>query len=297
MLENCLVYKFMGLIFAFLAMFSWGVGDFLIQRSARRFGSWIAIFLITVSAAFVLFPFIYKELPFLFTNVKSLIILFLASLLITFASITNFEALRIGKISIIEPVYAFEIPITTLLAAVMIKEYLTLTQWLLICGVILGIILVSTESVKGLRRVQLEKGVFLAICATICMGAVNFLFGVGSRETSPLLINWFTSLFLAIVSLGFLIKNKEWTKIGGYWRHKKKLIMGVCFFDNLAWIAYSYSALYIPIAIATGISESYIVLASLLGLVINKEKIKKHQFVGLFAVVFSVIILAFITDK
>jgi drug/metabolite transporter (DMT)-like permease len=48
-------------------------------------------------------------------------------------------------------------------------------------------------------------------------------------------------------------------------------------FTNIAWISYSLSTVYIPIGIATSISESYIAFASLLGIIINKEKLKKHQ--------------------
>ena len=71
--------------------------------------------------------------------------------------------------------------------------------------------------------------------------------------------------------------------------------MGVGLIDNGAWLAYSYSTLYIPITIATSISESYIALAALLGLVFNGEKLRRHQFIGLFLAIISAVILAAIT--
>lgn len=67
-------------------------------------------------------------------------------------------------------------------------------------------------------------------------------------------------------------------------------------FDNLAWIAYAYSGLYMPAAIATSISESYIVVSVILGLIYNKEKIKKHQYFGLIVTVVCAIILALISE-
>ena len=69
------------------------------------------------------------------------------------------------------------------------------------------------------------------------------------------------------------------------------------FFDDLAWIMFSYATLYIPIAIATSISEVYIALAVFLGFYINKEKLKYHQIVGLLIAVVSIIILSIVTDK
>ncbi|MEI6238740.1 MAG: hypothetical protein WCP15_04400 [bacterium] len=62
----------------------------------------------------------------------------------------------------------------------------------------------------------------------------------------------------------------------------------------MAWIAYSTSTLFIPIGLATGITESYIALAAVLGLIFNKEKLVQHQYLGLFICITSVIILSFL---
>ncbi len=67
--------------------------------------------------------------------------------------------------------------------------------------------------------------------------------------------------------------------------------------DNLAWIMYAYSMVLIPIAIATGITESYIALTAMLGIVINKEKLRPHQWVGLALCIVSAIALAVATDR
>ena len=41
------------------------------------------------------------------------------------------------------------------------------------------------------------------------MGTANFLFGIGSRATSPSVINWFVDIFLTVVCLGYLLfKNR-----------------------------------------------------------------------------------------
>lgn len=67
------------------------------------------------------------------------------------------------------------------------------------------------------------------------------------------------------------------------------------FFDNLAWVAFSAAMLYIPMGVATGISEGYIAFAGGLGLLLNNEKLRPHQWVGFVVAIVSVIILAFIT--
>src|ERR1700722_16118091 len=99
----------MGLVYVGLAIVGWGVGDFLIQRSARKLGDWEALFFITLFATIVLFPFVYPALSAL--SGYEWLVLSCTSVVILVAALFNFEALRIGKISIVEPIYAMEVPI------------------------------------------------------------------------------------------------------------------------------------------------------------------------------------------
>jgi drug/metabolite transporter (DMT)-like permease len=148
-----------------------------------------------------------------------------------------------------------------------------------------------------LKKIHTERGIWLTLVSTIGMGTTAFLFGVGSREISPLMINWFTSLFLSLVSLGFLAYKSKFKEIAGDFKQNKKLILSISILENTAWITYAYSMVYIPIAISTGISQSYIVMSALLGLFINKEKLQKHQWAGLVICILAAGSLAFLTEK
>ncbi len=286
----------MGIVFALLALLSWGIGDFLIQKSTRKFGDWIALFYISVFASVVLLPFVYKDLGNIFSLGNGLAILLVLSVVLLFAALFDFEALRIGKLSVMEPIYALEVPVTAALGTFVIREHLSNHQVVLVVSLMIGIFLVATKTFNFLRHISIEKGVFYAIFATLAMGFVNFLFGVASRTTSPLVVNWFTSLFLTFVCLVYLLINSKTGLIVEDFKKGKKLVLSVSFFDNLAWVAYAYSILYIPIAISIALSESYIALAALLGLVFNKEKLKTHQFLGLVMTIVSAVVLAVITE-
>ncbi len=275
----------MGILFALGALISWGVGDFLIQRSSRKFGDGIALFFITAIGAIALLPLVWSDIPSMFTASRTGLILWGTSLIMLAAALLDFEALRIGKISVIEPIHSFEIVVTALLGTWLLHEQLTVQQTVFIAVLVFGIFLVSMQRLKMSRIFKLERGVLLAIAATAMMGAVNFMFGVGARETNPLTINWFISAFIAIVMAGYLTVFGEWHHIRRQWQTNKPLIFSVGFMDNMAWIFYAYSTLTIPIAITTAISESYIVLASLLGLWLNRERLHRHQFVGLIIAV------------
>ena len=284
----------MGILFALTAMFSWGLGDFLIQKSARKFGDWIALFYITAFSSIVLFPFIYKDL------INSLnghsILLFTAGFVILVAALLDFEALRVGKISIIEPIYALEIMVVVFLSTFIAREQLSFMQIFLVALSMLGIVLLTTKSFSHFKGIRLEKGIWYAIFGTICMGSANFLFGIGARETNPLIINWFTSIFIATIASVYLVYNSIFKEVAKDFKENKRLIFNVSFFDNLAWVTFSFATLYIPIAVATSISEGYIAFASFLGLIFNKEKLRYHQVLGFFISFISIILISIITE-
>ncbi len=287
----------MGIFFAFIALFAWGFGDFLIQKSARKLGEWASLFFIVLVGAVALLPFVYKDLRIVFSSYKDLLLLMLVSIILLFVAILDFKALRKGKISVIEPVFALEVPVTATMAALLLKEGLNFWQIFLVAVLVASIFSISMKSLTHLKKTYIERGVLIAILATVGMGIINFLFGFASREISPLMINWFTDAFITIAAFIYLAGKSQLRLLKEDWEQNKKLILGVGIIDKSAWVAFSFSTLYIPIAISTGISESYIALSTILGLTINKEKLKSHQTVGLVCCVGAVVILAFLMEK
>lgn len=287
----------MGIIFTLGAVICWGAGDFLIQRSVRRMGNLLVLFYITIFGAVLILPFVYRDILALAVDWRAIVLLLAISVVIFMAAILDFEALRVGKIAVVEPIYAFELLVTAVLASLVLNERLDGLEVGAIVLLMIGIFLVSLSSWQTLQKIHFEKGVFLALAATGLMGAVNFLFGLGARETSPLLVNWFMNFFIATALLVYFSFNGRWRGIVSEWQREKGLVVAVSLFDNFAWVFFAYSMLYMPIAIATGISESYIILAVALGMIVNKEKIKNHQWVGIALVAIMATALAILSEK
>jgi len=257
----------LGIILAFVAMLCWGFGDFLIQKSTRKFGDWETLFIITLFGAIVLLPFVYKDIPEVFSSHdKSFIILLFASVILLFAALLDFEALKKGKLAVVEPLWSLEIPVSILLAFFIIKEFPNLYQISLIVCLVTGLFLVSLRSYRLDRKVWLERGTILALLAAIVMGSANFFVGMGSRATDPLMMNWFLNIFIALASFFYLSYNKKLSKLFRDVKSNKSFLLGMSVLDNGAWIAFAFSMLLIPIAIAVALSESYIIIAVLLGM-------------------------------
>jgi drug/metabolite transporter (DMT)-like permease len=71
-------------------------------------------------------------------------------------------------------------------------------------------------------------------------------------------------------------------------------ILATAFFDNLAWFGYAYATSVSPISLTVMISESYIVLAALLGYIYGHEKLKSHQKIGALIALPSTVLLAYL---
>lgn len=288
-----------GVTFAIGTLISWGIGDFFIQRGTRDFGVWKTLLCITVISTVVLFPFIYKEIPAVFTNLDLLLLLSLTSIVILFTALFGFEALREGKIAIIEPIISMELPIAVILGIIFLHDFLIPIQFLLIVAIFLGVLLVVTLHPDHLRyhRRIVEKGVIYAGLGAIGLGLTNFLMGAASKATSPLFAVWFThGVIAAVCIIRLFIVPSGRNIVSGikkYWRD----VAVFAIFDNGAWILYGYAVRFIPVAITVAITEGYIVLAALLGILVNRERLKLHQFIGAAITAFGVITLAIITGS
>jgi len=283
-----------GIALAFVAMLCWGFGDFLVQKTTRRLGDWETLFVLTGFGAVILLPFVWQRIPELFAGRNGIILVF-SGLFILCASLMNFEAFKKGKISVLEPLFSLEIISSAALAYFVLNDHVTWLQAVLIVLLIVSLFLVSFRETKISKKALVEKGVLLFAAGSIVMGIADFLLGWGSRVTDPILANFTLDVTVAIICGIALISRGQ---LGRLFRDLAKypasiLVMAVS--ENVAWVAYAVAMSLIAIAVATGLSESSIIVAVLLGLFINKEKLQRHQKIGLVGAIAAAIVLAFVT--
>jgi len=280
------------LIFAFLAMICWGIGDFFIQKSARKIGNVEALLFVGLIGLIGLFPFVFDSINQLFEWQNLLLIGFLG--LLTFvAGLLDFEALKEGKLSVIEVVLEVELPTTILLGLIFFGERLTGTQWAIISLIFIGILMMAIKKahLKNLKAF-LEKGVLIALIATVGMGAINFLTTAASRQISPLMAVWGPAFVFSIFCLIVIWRREGFKKTFSNLKRYKWLILAMGIFDTGAWLSYAFATFRGEIAIITAITESYPALGLLLGLWINKEKVDRHQYLGAALAIIASILLA-----
>ncbi|MDD5726246.1 MAG: DMT family transporter [Patescibacteria group bacterium] len=281
-----------GLLFAFGALFGWAAGDFFIQRTVRVVGIVKSLFFIGFVGAFGLLPFVIDDIQTILPNYRNWPLLIILAAAVILAAFANFEGLKLGKLSIVLPLTGAELPVTILLSVFLGGERLPWFFYALMALAAFGIFLTMLTDFSHLKRLRLEKGVVYALLGAVGLGATNFLIGIGSRTTSPLFTIWFTHTAAMLVSLVILARESEARGlIRNIWHHPH-IIFWQSFLDNAAWIFYAFSSAIIPISIASTISESYIAVGVMLGLAINKEKLKKHQLIGIALAFLGVVILS-----
>jgi len=281
----------LSIFLAFGAMFGWGVGDFLIQRATRKIGAMETLFYITFASSFLFLPWVISHLSIL---TEKNIIFFITLGAISFVSGYLFmRALKIGKLAVIETITAIELPLTIALGCFFFKETLSRPQIIFILLLFIGVILISVDFKKINKRDFLEKGSIFALTTAIVVSLVNFLSAFGAKEIDPIMTLWASWVFCGLICGGFIYgqKNNEFLKKSlSNWR----LILAVMIVDTLAWLFYVLATVKNQLSITISISESFIVVALLLGIIFNKEKISRPQFLGAILAISSSIIIAFI---
>lgn len=287
----------LGIFFALGALLSWGFEDFFIQRTVRAIGTWKALFFICATGGVILLPFVYQRLPDILSAPGLVSMLLVATTAALAMGLFDFEAFRRGKLAIVEPIISFELPLTIGFVVFLRHEQLGPIQLLLTFVVFCGILLSITiqESHLHYHKRIFEKGVLLAFGAAIASALSNFLIGSSSQDIDPLVTIWFIHTLVALVSAGVLLARGDFAALLSDFRRQYAVIVPEVVFDNLGWVCFAVGASLIPIAITTTISESYVALAVLLGIFITKEKLQRHQFVGIVLAVCGVILLSLVT--
>lgn len=286
-----------GILFALGALIGWTLGDFSIQRATRAVGRVRALFYIGTFGFFGLLPFVWSEIIPNFTDFANYPLMAFACLLVFVTALANFQGLKVGKLSVVLPINGIELVIAVLLAVAAGQERYDAIIYGHMLIVAVGLVFTSVQSIQGLKKLKLENGVLFALVGAIGLGISNFTIGYTSREFSPLFTVWLTHSACALGSLAIILKRSRFGSIRSDFRSHFNIIVAQSFLDNFAWISFAYAVIYIPIGIATTISEGYLALGALLGVIINRERLRLHQYAGIALTLVGVIALSYLTGR
>ncbi|MHB8870940.1 MAG: DMT family transporter [Candidatus Doudnabacteria bacterium] len=264
---------------ALVAMLGWGFGDFLIQKATRKLGDVETLAWIGLLGSLGLLPFVWNDLALVLQR-SNFIILLILGVIVFIVALINFEALKRGKLSVVEVLFELELPLTVILGMIFLKEHVNFLQVLLMLLIFVGIILIAAKPGEIKKRHFFEKGAVLALVTAIGYGLINFLTAVGAKEISPILTIWFPWVVFTGICIFYLLYHGRLKTASRHIRTYTWLIVGMGILDTLAWIFFAIAVEKKELAVTIAITESYPAISLLLGITINHEKISKLQIVG-----------------
>lgn len=280
----------LGIAFALLALIGWGLGDFFAQRSTRIAGVHETLFAIRIFVVIALFPFAWRDAALLAP--AAILGIAALSVLAQAYAVTIFTAFKKGKIAVVESVVGLELPLTVALSVALGGEHLGGAGLALFALVTTGILL-AVSRFSGFRGSHyLERGSLLALAAAVLAAFFNFGLGTAAIQAGPLVALWLTHVFLLLMSIGlFAYRGKLGIFVRSFPRRLHAYAPATVF-DTMGSLGFVLAVPLISISLATTISESYLALAALLGVVVNGERLRAHQYVGSGIAIASVIAFA-----
>lgn len=292
----------LAILFSFLAMLFWGVGDFFVQKAVLKIGYLEALLWINVVASLGLLPLVVKDIPLMWKleNIIPVLLITIANIIF---SLLLLKAYSKGKLSVIDVILLGELPITIVFGIIFFRERLSFLQLIIIVIIIFGVFLISRspksfwQKIKDFfwgAKISWEKGLLFALLAVIFSGTYNFLTAFNAREISPIMAVWAPWTISSFVLFGAVAYKKKLKK---FWRQSlkhKKVILLAGIIDTSAWVFYSSAVALRDISIITAIVVGYAVIALFLDAKFNRQKISRWQYIGAVLVILGSLAITFL---
>src|SRR3989338_970493 len=268
-----------GILAAFAAMLLWGFSDFMIQKSTRKMGDFETLAFMSIVGSALLAPFALADISAALLPGNLLLLLLLSCVGFVGWSL-DYDALKRGKLSVVEVIIEIELPITVGLGIVFFGESLGLLQWALMGSAFIGIILIALRSLPAKRAIRLEKGAIIAFAVAAGSAGVSFLTASASRSISPFMALWFPWVVVGLLSLAVVCKRDGIRKFARNVSRFRRYAITATAFDVSAWVLFAFALVGNKLAVTAAIVESYVAVAVLLGIFVNKERIRHYQVIG-----------------
>jgi drug/metabolite transporter (DMT)-like permease len=202
-----------------------------------------------------------------------------------------YKALELGPIAIVSPIASANGAVVVLLAVVVLGESLTSLQ-LLGCVLVLGfIVLAALEPRTEAATDGTGSGIRLALLASIAFG--GYLFGLATFTDD---LGWLVPILIAramtVAILATVALTKPPTTLGVLGRIGVAGCLVAGALDATGYLVFNRGAEIGELAITSAAAASYPVIPILVGLIALRERVARHQLVGVAGVLFGMVVLS-----
>ena len=277
--------------FAVASMAGMGLGDFVAKTVVAKASAYRTV-LISQSVGTV--PFFLATLMFGWAVPDGSLVL-LAALSAAMSTITLYsfyQALKLGKASIVTPVASCLTLVAVVLSVTILGEAVSMLQILLISTVFLGILLVAVQSSDTRSRAS-NVSILLALLV-VFLGGGNTILLKWIAETGHYLMGFLLARFfmLGFLALLFPIFGKETSMVAPRASFARIVLLGLI--DVSAFFAWFMALREGFVSIVTPISNSSPAVTIILAHTILGERLLLHQKIGIIAILIGISALSLI---
>ncbi len=211
------------------------------------------------------------------------------------------HALRHGKIGIVVPICGISPIISTLTAILLYGETVSLSKWLVMPVIIIGIVLISIDlkDFKNSGLFDLKSGIAYAFLAAFFWGTTYAFFGIPASKIGVVpfaLTLELTVLFMSIVNITLIKKEtisvpKE--KIKRVWVN----IIGVSFGGTAGTLLITTGYKFATVSTVSSIVSATPMIALLYYKIVHKEKLTTQEYIAAVMIVTGVVVISFLEGK
>lgn len=275
-----------------ITLFCWGVGDWLTAKSSKKYSEFQANFAVQMPGALIMLAVMLlsgKNFPSVIQTMTILLI----GIIFSVAYIFFIKALSTGSVGIVVPLSNIYPLITLFLSLLILGAVFSVMQIVAMVAIVLGATLLAYE--KNHQKIPLKvlhRETFFALIAATLWGIGFFIVDRVINNVPWQMILGIESIFMGLFATGLLVyeNGKNNKKMLHAFGNRSGLIAGVILSVGAVafYLAASRTGSVIILAV---IASGAPLVSSLLGAVIDREKIGVIKRVGATVVVAGIVLL------
>ena len=284
-----------GIIFALVSFFGWGVSDLLSKVVIEKLGYYRTVFFYNFTSAIplLLFALVFVQIPPI--SFKIVLITALIGFLNTMVGCLMFyKGLEKGDVSVLSPISSSWGVVTVLLALIFLDEMLTLRQSYSIVLIFSGIILssLSWSGLKLARRKKLVSGAKEVIASTIFWGVALFLLKFVVDDLGSV---W-SLVIMRYFGVTFLFLYGKATRQGFNFSERLAciLVITIGLLDVIGFLGFNLGVTTELVSIVTPIVTSYPAVTFMLAHIFLHERLEKNQYIGIGMILSGLVLISVI---
>ena len=278
-------------LWGFASMFSWGVADMLARYASLRIGSTAVALVVQVLGILPLLAI------GLLLNASWSVLLHgdfvavagIVALLFSVGYVVFYRGLERGMVSIVSPLSACWLVITTILSAIFFGEAVGPIRWLLITVILVGIVLTSSNGRNGASI----SGVWYGITAMVVFGLAFTMFKPMVDDAGAFLTVASVKL-LSTIFLGTYLMMRKSVRLPMSSR-AGLLVLGAGVLDVVGFVTLNLGIEANPVSLIIPIAAAYPAVTMALAWILLRERLTRLQMSGIIAVLAGVVSFSVVT--